>query len=182
MAGLCNDLPAFVLVHLPLFETNKCLPGSHPSQMLVCLLIPEAAACFQGDRSRPKGSFKTLTFQTNALRNCGGRVRSGGGIRPAASLPGLHCARGPGPVFTRQKAPLGAAFVVPTTSRALPGLTDGPAAYAGLLGSGPGSGWGMMSEGGSLGSRGRKNAGQQPSTEHTGSTDPHSGREPLGTG
>lgn len=63
------------------------------------------------------------------LGSCAGGERSGGGCLRQL-LPGLHGAWGGGGgrdlIFTRQKAPLGAAFVVRMTSPALPRLIDGP--------------------------------------------------------
>lgn len=56
---------------------------------------------------------------------------SAGAGASGSFYPGLHFVWGRDLIFTRQKAPLGAAFVVRMTSPALPRLIDGPGAKRG---------------------------------------------------
>ena len=90
------------------------------------------SARFQGDRPKPGGKLKNINISNECTPGViGGGERNGGGAPWAAALPGLNFTPGPHPVFTKQKAPLRGAFVVPITSRAFPRLIDGPAAMQG---------------------------------------------------
>ena len=93
---------------------------------------------------------------------------------------GLHFAWGRDPIFTRQKAPLGAAFVVRMTSRALPRLIDGLGGLSGLSGCGPGSGCGVMSKGPSRSCMGPETASGTLSPERTGFAVPRGAWERWG--